>query len=74
MDYNNGLFSAGVTATIIAVGGILYKVFSTCNHHRIVSRCCGRKLDVSLDIQETTPPPPKIESPPQIAIVENPPK
>lgn len=52
MDYTN-LASGGVGATIIVVLGIAYKLL---NHKRARSVCCGRVLEVSLDINATTPP------------------
>ena len=42
---------------------ILYRVYKAVNHHRIRSRCCGRDLDASIDIDDsqTTPMPPNGE-------------
>ena len=54
MDYTN-LASGGVGATIIVVLGIIYKLV---NHKRVRSVCCGRKMEVSLDIDTITPVPP----------------
>lgn len=45
--------SGGVGASIVIVLGILYK---TINHKHIRSKCCGRKIDVSIDVDESTPP------------------
>ena len=47
--------SGGIGASIILGLGIAYKIYVALNHHRIVSNCCGKKIEVSLDIEETTP-------------------
>jgi len=43
-----------VVAIVISVGGT---VLSIINHKRIKSNCFGKKLEVSLDVENTTPPP-----------------
>lgn len=48
-----------IVAIVVSVGGV---IITAVNHTRIRSACCGRKIDVSLDIEKTTPPP--IKSPP----------
>jgi hypothetical protein len=40
---------AGI-ALAISVGGTIIGII---NHKRIVSKCCGRKADLSIDIQDT---------------------
>jgi len=59
MDTNMALLSSGTGGTLLMVLLYLYK---TLNHRRCRSKCCGRDLDMSLDIEETTPP---IRPPPQ---------
>lgn len=51
----DSLTSGGIGASIILGLGIAYKIYVALNHHRIVSNCCGKKIEVSLDIEETTP-------------------
>ena len=53
---NNQLTTAGLTATFTALAALLYKVYMVVNHKRIRSNCCGKKLEASLDIENTTPP------------------
>jgi hypothetical protein len=49
MDANtNSILS--VIALVFSVGGTIIGII---NHKRIVSKCCGRKADLSLDIQDT---------------------
>jgi hypothetical protein len=43
-----------IVAIVISVGGT---VLSVINHKRIKSNCFGQKLEVSLDVENTTPPP-----------------
>ena len=50
----NVLAGGGVGASIILIIGIIYKLI---NHKKLVSKCCGRSVDLSLDIGDTTPEP-----------------
>lgn len=42
-----------IVAIVTSVGGALLALV---NHQRIRSNCCGKKLEVSLDVEKTTPP------------------
>jgi hypothetical protein len=42
-----------VVAIVTSVGGA---VLALVNHTRLRSVCCGKKLEVSLDVEKTTPP------------------
>lgn len=49
-----------IIGLVVSVGGSILAII---NHHRIRSNCFGKKMEVSLDIEQTTPPtslPPKI--------------
>jgi len=46
---------SGYIAMVIAMGAM---VIGVCNKKKIVSRCCGRKLEASLDIGAVSPPTP----------------
>ena len=46
---------------LVALGGTLLAIT---NHKRVRSTCCGRNLSVSVDIENTTPPVPKLDDPP----------
>jgi len=52
MDQNSIL---SIIALVVSIGGTFLSII---NHRHVISRCCGRKLDFSLDINNTTPPPP----------------
>jgi hypothetical protein len=43
---------SGVSLAVAAGTSIIAVV----NHKRIRSRCCGRNVDMSIDIENTTPP------------------
>lgn len=43
----------GIIAIAISIGGTILGVI---NHKRIRSKCCGRELSASLDIEPSTPP------------------
>ena len=49
----------GTTTTIIAYTGFLLSigtaVIGAINHKRIRSNCCGKKIESSIDIENTTP-------------------
>ena len=53
---NNTLSTAGLATTFTVIAGILYKIYMAINHKRIRSNCCGKKIEASLDIENTTPP------------------
>ena len=48
------------TNSILAICGLATSVLTAAvaviNHKRIRSNCCGKTLDVSVDIESTTPP------------------
>jgi len=57
---NNSILS--IISIVISVGATILTII---NHKRIISKCCGRKLDVSFDINNTTPPSLKLTKPPE---------
>ena len=50
----------GLTSDILSVVAIIVSVVGTVigvvNHKRIRSKCCGRQVEASIDIENTTPP------------------
>jgi len=46
---------SGYIAMVIAMGAM---VIGVCNKKKIVSKCCGRKMEASLDISPVSPPTP----------------
>ena len=53
MDTNTALIGTGTSGTILT---ILYFMYKMCNHKRLRCRICGKDLDVSIDLENTTPP------------------
>ena len=43
----------GYVSILLSVGTI---IFGAINQKRVRSNCCGHKVDVSLDVENTTPP------------------
>ncbi len=62
MDQN--LTTAGLSAGGIALVGVLWKVLQNINHHRIVSKCCGRRIEMSVDVGESSLTPEESQNPP----------
>ena len=56
MNLNDAWSQAGMSGGIVIFSGILYKVYITVNHKRCRSNCFGKELEMSIDIEETTPP------------------
>lgn len=52
MDQTTALLGTGTGTTLLLVAIYLYK---TLNHRRVRSNCCGKKIEMSLDIDETSP-------------------
>lgn len=53
--------SGGIGASIVVGLGIAYKLYTAVNHHRIRSTCCGKDLEASIDVDETTPKKPDLK-------------
>jgi hypothetical protein len=47
-----------IVSLVVAVGG---SVLATINHTRIRSMCCGKKLEVSLDVDKTQASPTELK-------------
>ena len=44
--------SAGIGASIVAVLGLIYTAI---NHKKLRSKCCGREITASIDIEPSSP-------------------
>lgn len=49
---SNALAAAGVSSSAIAVLFIVYKVLQKVVGHRVISNCCGRRMEVGVDIRD----------------------
>lgn len=63
------LASAGVSTTTMVVLFVGYKVFQLIRGHRFISDCCGRRGEVSFDVRDVPPSPPKEMSSPQPSLL-----
>jgi len=54
---DNALATGSIGGVSVAgVLALLFAIYKAVNHHRCRSVCCGKKLEVSMDIESTTPP------------------
>ena len=51
MDSNTG-GALGIFAFLMSSAGIVYTAI---NHKRLRCKCCGKNMDVSVDVEPTTP-------------------
>lgn len=63
----------GLLGLISIVIHVIEKVYMAMNHKRVRSKCCGYHTEVSLDVENTTPPGEKVLLKSQVGSV-NPPK
>jgi hypothetical protein len=61
MDYNASNIMGVTGFALTLVGGI----YTAINHKRLRSNCCGKDLNISVDVENTTPPT-KLTAPPPI--------
>lgn len=59
MDLNNAYSQAGVSASIIFAGGIVYKIYRSVNGKRIRCGCCGYNIEADFKVDEMPPTPPR---------------
>jgi len=52
MDVNVFGAYSGIVSSVMIISGIIYTAI---NHRRCRSRCCGRTMEVSVDIEHTSP-------------------
>jgi hypothetical protein len=55
MEETDLLKMAGVSTTGIAILLILYRVIKFVQGKKLVSNCCGKKLEVGIDVAPMTP-------------------
>ncbi len=55
MDFTDALKAGGASASIIAILGIVVKVFQNFCGHRLRSECCGREATMGVGVEDMTP-------------------
>ena len=54
-----GLSSGGVAVILV-----VYKLFKAFKGHLLVSKCCGRRMEVGFDVQDSLDTPPRLQDNP----------
>ena len=49
---SNVLATAGISSSAMAIFFLVYKVLQKVVGHRLISDCCGRRLEVGIDIRD----------------------
>ena len=62
--------ATNIIAYVAFISGLGSGIYTALNHRRIRSNCCGRKIEASLDIENTTPP--KAPAPPAPIVIPPP--
>lgn len=65
MDGFLSLQAVGVSSGTVAVLFLLYRAFKLVNERRLVSDCCGRKLEVGFAVRDM-PATPDTNNPPKV--------
>lgn len=55
MDDTDLLKMAGVSSSGLAVIFLLYRVWKMIRGRRLISTCCGRRLEIGIDTQSMSP-------------------
>lgn len=55
MDFKAALEAGGVSASLIAILGIAYKVIQSFCGHRLRSECCGKEATVGVNVEDMSP-------------------
>lgn len=58
------LMNAGLSTTGVAILLIAYRLFKSVQGKKLVSSCCGKKMEVGMDVVPMTPVPVKGACPP----------
>ena len=59
MDDTDLLKISGLSASTIAILLIVYRVIKMMVGKKLISSCCGRKIEMGVDIAQMTPKPPE---------------
>lgn len=54
MDFTTMLEMAGVSTTGVAIVLIVYRLMKSLRGKKLVSSCCGAKMEAGFDVQEMT--------------------
>lgn len=68
MDFKAALEAGGVSASLIAILGVAYKVIQSFCGHKLRSECCGRTATMGVAVDDMSP-----KKRPSLTIAEVPP-
>lgn len=68
MDDIDLLKMGGISTSGVAIAILIYRVLLMIRGKKIVSSCCGRKMEVGIDVQSMTPAAKETENPMRIEI------
>ena len=54
MDINLSAIG-GLAGSLSLLIIIIEKAYNFCNHKRVISKCCGKVANMSIDVENTTP-------------------
>lgn len=50
MDASSAFMTGGATASILAILGLAVRFWNEIKNHMIVSRCCGKKMEMGVGV------------------------
>jgi hypothetical protein len=72
MDITDMLSMAGVSTTGVALILLVYRILKSIKGKKLTSTCCGKKLDIGIDVSNMTPKQTEIQNPMHISVVSPP--
>jgi hypothetical protein len=66
MDDAEILKMSGISASGVAIVLLVYRVLKTINGKKIRSRCCGRTMEVGVEVGDLTPKPLEVKVNPMV--------
>ena len=55
MDDSDLMKLSGASAGTVAIVLLVYRILKSVIGKKLISNCCGKKMEVGLDVQKTTP-------------------
>lgn len=69
MDDLSLLKMAGFSTTGVAIVFLAYRIFKSIVGKKLISSCCGRKMEIGIDVAQMTPTPqPTTENPMRVVV------
>lgn len=68
MEDTDLLKMVGVSTSGVAIAILIYRILVMIRGKKIVSSCCGKRLEVGIDVQSMTPVPKETENPIRVVV------